>query len=644
MQRLIFFVLFLFAASLEATKAPHLEPKTVQTKINEITQAHASYKTLNAEIVRRALQNYVEGLDPTKTYFLESDIHQWIEPSDVLIEKILQDYNHGKYPVFYEIHDRMVTAIQRRHDKQKEIDSKPVPQHVKLEEFKDMKWAKEEEELAERLLRIKGLQHEAVGKLSEELRTLSFQRIAKQRASYEDEITTKDNEERKHLILTNVLKATASALDTHTAYFTPAEATQFMIGVQQRLFGIGAQLRDDINGFSIIKIVEGGPASLNKELKVKDRIIAVNNVPVVGMDIVDAVDLIRGEENTPVVLTIVREVEEDAVKHEEILNITVRRGEVVMKESRYETSFEPYGNGVIAYLRLFSFYQDPESSSADDLAKELKKLQEEHKVNGVILDLRYNSGGLLSQAVDVVGLFITKGVVVSIKDYMGNIQHLRNLESNTAWDGPLTVLVNRASASASEIVAQSLKDYGRAIVVGDDHSYGKGSFQIFTLNTTSKGNVNAEGEYKVTQGRYYTVSGQTPQMVGVSSDVMIPGPLSEMEIGEKYAKYPLTNDQIEDSFDDNLADIPLFQRDKLGFAYRFNLQPRLHIYTQYIPQLKKNSEMRIKMNTRYQEFLKNLQKKDKDLMTDDTTEPAEQVDWQLLETYNVMRDLILLMA
>ncbi len=149
-----------------------------------------------------------------------------------------------------------------------------------------------------------------------------------------------------------------------------------MINVQQRLYGIGAQLRDDINGFSVMKIIEGGPAAIGKQLKVKDRIIAVNGEPVVGMDIEDAVDLIRGEANTPVSLTIIREVKGlDGQKKEEKLDLSILRGEVVLKETRFKTSYEPYGDGVIGSLKLHSFYQDKGSSSAADLREEIEQLK-----------------------------------------------------------------------------------------------------------------------------------------------------------------------------------------------------------------------------------------------------------------------------
>jgi carboxyl-terminal processing protease len=513
---------------------------------------------------------------------------------------------------------------------------------VKPEEFKDLEWAKTENELVRRIERIKALQLETAAKLTSEMREKSLQRIQKRQTKYEEEILTDDPVEKERMILSYVLKATASALDTHTAYFTPDEATQFMITVQQRLFGIGAQLRDDISGFTVIKIVEGGPAALGKELKEGDRIIAVNGEPVVGMDIIEAVDLIRGEENTPVVLTVIREeTDESGTKTEKKLDITLLRGEVVLKETRFKSSYEPFGNGIIGYLRLYSFYQDPESSSASDLEKEIKQLKENHNLTGLILDLRSNSGGLLSQAVAVTGLFIKKGVVVSIKDESGRVQHLRDLDSNVAWDGPLIVLVNRSSASASEIVAQTLQDYGRAIVVGDDHTYGKGSYQTFTLNAIEPEQVNPKGEYKVTRGRYYTVSGKTPQLTGVISDIIAPGPLSESEIGEKYAKYPLENDQIKPQFDDDLSDIPFLQRDKIRRLYKFGLQEKMDTYAPFLVQLQDNSGARIERSKNYQNFLKEIKKKED--IDPENMEKFGQNDLQLQEAYNIMKDLILLM-
>lgn len=624
-------------------KLPELTPTVVTTKLNEIMKAHASHKTLTPIIIERTLNNYLELLDPNKSYLIETDIDFWLKPSDQLLTQILQDYNRNNFREFEKIHQVMVRAIHRRHDLEKKIDLNNLPKHVSTEEFKDMKWTSNEKELLARLERIKSLQIEASEKLAEGQKDKTMKRIQKHQAKFEEDILISSRIEHEYFLLSNILKATASSLDTHTAYFTPDEASQFMIHVQQRLFGIGAQLRDDLNGFSIIKIIEGGPAGENKELKVKDRIIAVNGEPVVGLDIIDAVELIRGEKDSPVTLTVIREtLENDNNKKEEKLDVTLRRGEVVLKETRYEATYEPFGDGVIAYLRLYSFYQDPDSSSSDDLAKELEKFKKDHKVKGVVLDLRFNAGGLLAQAVEVTGLFITKGIVVSIKDDTGKIQHLRTLEGQSLWNGPLVVLINRASASASEIVAGTLQDYGRAIILGDDHTFGKGSFQTFTLNATTQNNsVNPQGEYKVTRGRYYTVSGHTPQMTGVNSDIVIPGPLSETEVGEQFAKYPLENDQIKPNFKDDLSDIPFFQREQIRMLYGYDLQPRLVVYQPYINQLRKNTEYRIEKNQNYQNFLKELKKKE--FLENEDSEEFGQNDLQLTEANNVMKDLILMM-
>ena len=201
------------------------------------------------------------------------------------------------------------------------------------------------------------------------------------------------------------------------------------------------------------------------------------------------------------------------------------------------------------------------------------------------------------------------------------------------------MLINRASASAAEIVAQTLQDYGRALVVGDECSFGKGSFQTFTLDPINNPKINPQGEYKVTRGRYYTVSGKSPQLVGVASDIVIPGILSELDVGEKFSKHPLENDTIEPHFDDDLADISPFHRLQLGPMYKYNLQTKLTTYLPYIDILKRNSQLRIRFNKNYQSFLNELQKKNFD---SEFIELFGQTDLQFAESLNVIKDLIFL--
>ncbi len=640
MVSFLFSCLFLFLYTFAHAKPPQLTNRDTRIKIEEILKAHVSHQQLNTELTRRAIQNFIDELDPTKTYFLESDLAPWIEPSTALLQQTLEGYKKEDFSTFEAIHTKLIDAIARRNDMDIELEKAELPKDAKPSEFKDIQWAKNKEELLDRHLRIKALQLQTAEKISPESKEQFFQRIYKRRLNREGELTGNSAKEREQIMLSYILKATSSALDSQTIYFTPSEASQFMIQVQQRLFGIGAQLRDDLNGLTIVRLVEGGPASISNKLKVGDKIIAVNKEPVVGMDIVEAVELIRGPQGSSIVLTILREIKDKDSERvwEEKLDIDIVRGEVILKESRLETSFEPYGDGIIGILHLFSFYQDAKSSSSADLAAAIETLKSEHNLKGIILDLRNNAGGLLPQAVSVTGLFISKGVVVSVKDNTGQIQHLRNLEGKKAWDGPMLVLTNRLSASAAEIVAQTLQDYGRAYIVGDAETFGKGTFQTFTLESANYGKVNPKGEYKVTRGRYYTVSGKSPQLIGVKADIHVPGIYSQMEIGEKHAKYPVPTDQIAPNFEDNLADVPSIHRSHYERLYKKEFQLIQTNYTPYLEPIKKNSQERIVLNKNYQYLLKEIAKQDLSL---DPTEQFGQTDLQLTETLNVMKDFIL---
>ena len=625
-------------------KLPEIKEPDVTDKLNEIMGAHVTHKELNDVIVKRAFSNFLEVMDPGKVYFIKSEIQAWLEPESELVSSALRGIRNHDFTVFQKMHDAMIVAIKRRNELEDKLVDAEIPESVDPKEFKDLDWAESVEALEERLLKLRSLREQALVQLGEDVRELSRQRVQKRRLNLEEDFLEGTDEERHRFFLSNVLKAAASALDSHTAYFTPGEATQFMINVQQRLFGIGAQLRDDITGFSVVKIIEGGPASQGKELQNKDRIIAVDGEPVVGYEITEVVEFIRGKAGTQVTLTVVREVEnEEGKKEEQTLDVVITRGEVVLKETRIEADYEPFGDGVIAYVKLYSFYQDSHSSSAGDVAYELDKLKKDHNVKGVVLDLRYNSGGMLSQAVAVTGLFISKGIVVSIKDSSGQLQHLRDTDGRMVYDGPLIVLTNKASASASEIVAQTLQDYGRAIVVGDHSTYGKGSFQTFTLNHYRRGGVNPQGEYKVTRGCYYTVSGKSPQQTGVSSDVIVPGLLSKLDIGEQFAKFPLENDTIPANFEDKLEDVPQAHRERIEKLYNFNLQPIVSTYSRHLGLLRQNSSVRIEKDKNYQKFLEEIAKEDVELDEQEMPPEFGKNDLQLTESFNIMKDLIILL-
>lgn len=638
-----YLIIFLLACAyaVDASQLlPEIDAKGVKTKIDEILEAHAQYKKMEPVLVKRSLKEFVNELDPTKTYFYESEIITWTDPSDDLVSKTLKQLNQGNYSVFEEIFDLAVNSIKRRNQFEDEIQNSALPENVQISEFKDAPWVKTEEDLKDRLIRIKALQLGAAEKVADESKDVIMQRILKRRLKREADFLKEDPSERQHFVYSLVLKAVTSSLDSHTSYFTPSEAEQFLIQVQQRLFGLGVQIRDDLNGFTVVKIIEGGPAATSKNLKVNDRIIAVNGEFVVGYDVSEVVELIRGESHTPVALTVLRTEEESTSKDAEKLDVVINRGEVILQDTRFESSLDPFGDGYIGHIKLFSFYQDPQSSSAQDIAKTLSDWKKKYNLKGIVLDLRNNSGGLLPQAVAVTGLFITKGVVVSVKNSDGTIQRLRDLDGKMAWTGPLVVLTNRLSASAAEIVTQTLQDYGRAIVVGDDHTFGKGTFQTFTLDTSGKAKVNEQGEYKVTRGKYYTVSGKSPQLVGALADIKVPGPFYSQEVGEQFTTYPLENDSIDPLFDDDLADVPGLQHEQIAWLYRSKIQERLTTYTNHLDLLKKNSETRVSGNKIYQKFLQDVQKTTLDT---DLLQTYEGQDFQYDEALNIMKDLIIVL-
>lgn len=632
------FCFFLLQACLEA-KPADITAYDVTSKMRDIMKEHASYKKMSPVLARRALVNFIHILDPQKSYFLEGEVRKWLDPDEVLLQAITKDFEYSRFGAFEEIFSSLTKCIDRRAKFEERIAKASLPKNVSGSEFMHAEWCTSEEDLYQRLLRIRAFQMETTKKLDDDLRTQTIQLLMRGRIKNEQKRISKDTNEQRRTFCTCLLKAFSASLDAHTVYFTPAEANQFLIAVQQRLSGIGIQLRDDIDGFTIIKVIEGGPAEVSGDLRLGDKIIAINREPIIGLDSIDVVEMIRGPEGSEVLLTILREIVVGQSHFTESKEIRIQRGDVVIKDARVEVSMEPFADAAIAILKVHSFYQDSNSSSSSDLARGFERLKRESRIKGVVLDLRCNSGGLLTQAVEVVGLFIKKGIVASTKDENGRIEHFRNIDTKMMWDGPMIVLIDRLSASAAEVVAQALQDYGRAVIIGEDHSYGKGTFQTFTLTSNGGTAIDPQGEYKVTRGRYYTVSGKTPQLVGVQSDIVVPGGLSFLEIGEEYAKHPLENDSISSNFEDSLTDVSFFQRDKIRRVYQLEMQKPIAKYQQHIPLLSKNSSSRLAQNRLYKRFLEHCKKVEQGIQH----ESFPPSDFQMQEAVSVMKDFICLL-
>lgn len=644
MVRLFFsFFLFLLTGGLFASAIgpAELTPPEVVGRANEMMTYHPTFKQMTPALAARLLVTFCDELDPLKTYLLKKEVAEWMDPPQKVIDKVLKAFRDSQFEMFDQMLQVMGRAVARRRTLEERLSKDELPKGGTIR-WNELDWAEDIEDLYQRVRSMRALQVEAAHHLDPKLCETALQRIQKRRLAFEQQRTPQDPLLFQQTIATFMMKAFAEALDSQSAFFTPTEAKQLLIGMQQRLFGVGILLRDDIDGFSVIQLVEGGPAAKQKGLEVGDKIIAVNNEPVIGLDMMDVVEMVRGEPGSKVCLKIVRRGEEKGKEVFRPLDVRLKRGEVVVKEQRYGTQVMTCTQGTLVYLRLHSFYQDDETSSYADLLSALENFQKGNRVKGAILDLRGNPGGLLTQAVAVTGLFVEKGIVVSVKDEMGGLSHMRNITSKKVWDGPLIILINRASASCAEIVAQALQDWGRAIIVGDDRSYGKGSFQLFTLSADGVTPPNPRGEYKVTRGRYYTVSGKTPQLVGVQSDILVPGSLSFAQIGEQFSKFPLSTDIIPSHYSDTFDDIPFFQRPLLRKLYSFGEQQKIDQWTRIIPELKHRSQVRLSQNATYQKFLE--QAKVAEETVGEGEEESKASDLQLEEAWNILMDMVTLSA
>lgn len=385
--------------------------------------------------------------------------------------------------------------------------------------------------------------------------------------------------------------AIARAFGPHTDYFPPAERQDFDITMRGNLQGIGAVLREE-NGFiKVVSIIPGSPAAKQGTLQAGDTLLQVaekgsDPVDITDMRLRDAVRLIRGAKGTEVRLTVKKPDGTRVVIP--LIRDVVEIGKTFVKDSVLDA---PDG-GKIGYILIPSFYRDLDTSktgkearnAADDTRKAIEDLKR-HKLEGIILDLRNDGGGSLVDAVDIAGLFVGSGPIVQVKDSSGKIQALSDDNDTIEYSGPLVVLVNKFSASASEIVTAALQDYKRAVIVGGEHTYGKGTVQtIIDLNKSLPAPEPKEigdlGSLKVTIQKFYRVTGGSTQYKGVVPDIVLPSLFQYLKSGEKYLDYSLPWDQIEPAkytpFHSKLSDLDMIRERSLQ---RVEHNPRFQAIT-----------------------------------------------------------------
>jgi len=344
------------------------------------------------------------------------------------------------------------------------------------------------------------------------------------------------------------INSIVSQFDPHTYYFAPRDKDRFDMSISGKFEGIGARLSKQKQQIKVVEIISGGPVWRDNLLEVGDVILKVRQeneeeaIDISGMVIDDAVKLIKGPKASRVFLTIKR-VEGN------IEEISITRDVVELEETYAKSTLIKDESGEYGLIELPKFYISfddyNERNAATDVKKELEQLKSKN-IKGVILDLRNNGGGSLKTVVDMTGYFIKEGPVVQVKSTGGRKEVLKDIDPTVVWDGPVVVLVNEFSASASEIIAAALQDYKRAIVLGSKQTFGKGTVQnIVDLNRMISGSTYGDlGALKVTTDKFYRVNGQSTQLEGVKSDVVFPDRYAYVEMGEKDQENPLAWDRI----------------------------------------------------------------------------------------------------
>lgn len=650
-KKLFALVVFFFSlVSSLYSQSSHIHTNDIRRVMGQLFDFHIDKKEISTQILARSLRVYLNQFDSTHTYLLVDEISSYVIPKEGFLQAMLQDYQRDQFGVYVALNKTIEKSIDRCRGWREQWVQNPEKLVKEAREMKgpfsvDRPFAADANELKQRhyeqflhliSYQCRQLEHSScpIAGKEERIVKMSERQLLLLENAYlglDEEGKKLKETEKEHQACLRILKALAHSLDSHTAYFSPEEAFAMKVQLEKGMCGIGVVLHEGIDGVVIADMVKGGPAEKNGALHVGDTIVEVDGQSIRDYSFPKVLDILRGEEGTRVVLGIVRKEKQDETA---LLRIEMTRERMTLEDKRVDISSEPFGDGIIGKITLYSFYEGEDGvSSEKDLRKAITELREQGPLYGLVLDMRENCGGFLSQAVRVSGLFISSGVVVVSKYSDGTLKYYRAVDGTKFYDGPLVVLVSRGSASATEIVAQALQDYGVAVVVGDEQTYGKGTIQHQTVT-----NDQTNSFFKVTIGRYYTVSGKSTQIDGVKADVVVPTDLNFEELGESYLHFPLPPDRIESVFHDPLADVDLYARKWFSKHYLPALQPQELKWKSKIGLLRENSQKRLAANRNFQLFLQKM----KDRTPTPTERPFGANDLQLEESVNILKDMIYL--
>jgi carboxyl-terminal processing protease len=590
-----------------------LVPEQKYTRINQVvteilTRAHFRKANLNDSLSSVIFDNYLENLDNQKLYFLKSDIDKY-EQYRFSFDEFLKS---GKLDIPFEIYNLYKSRFNQRMKYvfsllKSEFDFN-VDESIVIDRSKS-NWAKNDEELNDiwrRRIKNDWLNLKLSGKKESDI----AETLKKRYQTMHKYILQSQNDD----VFQVYINSFAEAIDPHTTYFSPKNSEDFKIDLTLSLEGIGAQLTLENDYTKVSKIITGGPAEKGGQLKENDKIIAVAQgedgelVDVVGWRLDDVVKLIRGPKGTLVRLSVLKA---DAGVDAPPVEIRIIREKIKLEDQaakkkviEIEQDGKKHRFGVIEIPTFYADFEGKSKGEKDykstnrDVRKLLNELKAE-KIEGVIIDLRNNGGGSLQEAIELTGLFIPSGPVVQVKNTYGEVDVEDDPDPSQVYDGPLFVMVNRFSASASEIFSAAIQDYGRGVIVGEQ-TYGKGTVQtIYDINRYLRTDQPL-GELKLTIAKFYRISGGSTQHKGVIPDIVFPSAFDPSEYGESSQKSALPYDQINSTYYTKFFDI-----------------------NKYLPKLKEAHEKRIKNNDEFKYIFEDIK---------EYKELKEKKEYSLLES------------
>ena len=617
----------------ENNSTPNNDPEKDKVLISVLnymlTRGHFVEKRLDDNFSEHVFKDFIDGLDPSKRYFTQKDL-KIFSKYKYRIDNQLKESDLSFYNLVY---DKFLVQIKSAKNYYATILEKPFNYRKKENiniDFDKVPFAKNENELLDywrkqlKLQTIDKIQElqaleEDKAKKDSKYKKRSFKELEKEaRAEVTDSMEKlyMRIEELEHTDwFSTFLNSIVGAFDPHTSYMSPRIKDRFDQDMSGKLEGIGARLVREGIYTEIVELVSGGPAWKQGELEAGDIILKVTQgeegaepLDIVGMRLDDAIKFIKGPKGTTVHLT-VKKKSDGSTKVISIVRDLVELEETFVKSSVVEQNGKKFG--VIDLPKFYISFDDKNyRDSAKDMEKEIERLKEEN-VEGLLIDLRNNGGGSLKTAIEIAGLFIEEGPVVQVK-YRGEKPVVKNDENNKIqWNGSLVILVNELSASASEIFAAAMQDYNRAVIIGGNQTYGKGTVQnILPINQFYPNYDKDLGFLKMTIQKFYRINGGSTQMEGVYSDIAIPDRYSYMKFGErdmdgalKWDMVPQANYTQVNSYS-NFSEVVNTSKDRIAN------DPKFQLVNEYAKWLKKEQDD-TSYSLNFDEYVKDLEDREK---------------------------------